>query len=168
MKSLVQWTALALAFAGPTLATLPARFEKGSGLPFVPNKFIIEVDNLANIPDARKFFRSLDAVYSSLRKRGVGLDVDKEFDSAGLFTGASVTLRDVATVENIPGVKAIRPVVKVQPPKPQFSKRVFDKNDPAVPADSLSTHVMTGVDKLHAEGLSGKGVKIGMSVSTWS
>lgn len=111
MKSLVQWTALALAFAGPTLAALPTRYEKGSGLPFVPNRFIIEVDNLADIPNARKFSRvsgryllvnwrnhlthlqSLDAVYSSLRERGIGLDVDKEFDSAGLFTGASVTLR---------------------------------------------------------------------------
>ena len=30
------------------------------------------------------------------------------------------------------------------------------------PGDSDSTHKMTGVDKLHAEGIFGKGIKIGI------
>ncbi len=41
---------------------------------------------------------------------------------------------------------------------------VDDPTDPRLP-DSLSTHVMTGVDKLHKEGWSGEGIKIGMWVA---
>lgn len=34
-----------------------------------------------------------ETLYDSMRKRGVGFDVDKEFNSPGLFVGAAVTLQ---------------------------------------------------------------------------
>ncbi|KAF6763345.1 pyrolysin [Ephemerocybe angulata] len=165
MKSLIQWTALAISFAGVSFAALPTRYEAGDKLPFVPNRFIIEIDNVSRLSNRRSLVRPLDAVYSALRERGIGLQIDKEFNSDGIFTGAAVTLNnanDVTAIESTQGIKSIRPILKVQAPKPYSYKKVTDKSDPAVPADSFSTHVMTGVDKLHAQGLTGKGVKVGI------
>ena len=79
----------------------------------------------------------MDAVYASLRERSVGFDVTKEFEASGLFVGASITvnsaqvgrimsflpqkvthfLQDVSAISKTPGVVAIRPVVRVPPPK---------------------------------------------------
>jgi hypothetical protein len=90
--------------------------------------------------------------------------------------------QDVATITKIAGVKAIRPVIRIPPPKlvvfrqkntsvqsmtMTFSRPIgqFTVNDPKdsrLPPDALSTHRMTGVDKLHAEGSFGQGIKIGM------
>jgi subtilisin family serine protease len=39
---------------------------------------------------------------------------------------------------------------------------VTGPDDPNIPADTESTHIMCGVDKLHAEGLAGAGIKIGI------
>jgi hypothetical protein len=86
----------------------------------VPNEFIIEVDNLSNIPTKRSFARSLDVVYAHLQERAVSFDVKKEFDFAGLFVGAAVSIntpQDAATLANAPGVKLIRPVIQYHPPK---------------------------------------------------
>ncbi|KIP04605.1 hypothetical protein PHLGIDRAFT_492880 [Phlebiopsis gigantea 11061_1 CR5-6] len=101
-------------------------------------------------------------LYDSLRKRGVGFDVDKEFNSPGLFVGAAVTLQDKHQVLAMPGVQAIRPVIRVQAPKPVSQHIVTGPTDPAIPADTESTHIITGVDKLHAQGITGKGVKVGI------
>ncbi|KAI0081943.1 subtilisin-like protease [Panus rudis PR-1116 ss-1] len=97
-----------------------------------------------------------------MRKRDVSFRVDKEFDHKGLFVGASVTLKDRAKVMEIQGVKAVRPVVRIPAPKPLNVHVVKDPSDPAVPPDSESTHILTGVNKLHAQGILGKGVKIGI------
>lgn len=84
--------------------------KKGTNIPVVQNQFIIEVDDLSDIPTKRSFPRVrfkisnlrkfvdlqivvLDVVYASLQERGVGFDVNKEFDATGLFVGASVTLK---------------------------------------------------------------------------
>lgn len=41
-----------------------------------------------------------EALYDFMRKRSVGFDVDKEFNSPGLFVGAAVTL-EVSTLQSI-------------------------------------------------------------------
>ncbi|EJF57652.1 subtilisin-like protease [Dichomitus squalens LYAD-421 SS1] len=131
----------------------------------IPNKFIVEVDAAQDIPTKRELDnrRSHDIFYEHLEKRSLGFKVEKEFDSPGLFTGSVLTLdsaQDASKVLAIPGVKAIRPVVLVPPPKQVHV--VTGPDDPQVPADGESTHVITGVDKLHAQGISGKGIKIGI------
>ncbi|KAI1795577.1 subtilisin-like protease [Ganoderma leucocontextum] len=133
----------------------------------LPNKFIVEVDSAQNIPGRRALDtrRPHDIVYEHLQKRELLYSVDKEFDSPGLFTGSVLTLdnaHDVAKVREIPGVKAIRPVTIIPPPKPVMKHVVTGPTDSAIPADSESTHIITNVDKLHAQGILGKGIKIGI------
>ncbi|PPQ71285.1 hypothetical protein CVT24_012339 [Panaeolus cyanescens] len=132
----------------------------------VPNKYIIEVENLANIPNLkRSFTRSLDAVYSELQSRDVAFEVTKEFDVDGLFVGASLVLNDAEdaiAIENTPGIKAIRPLRVFQRPILAKDHVITGLDDPERPPTPFSTHVMTGVDKLHAEGITGKGIKIGI------
>ncbi|KAI0049851.1 subtilisin-like protease [Auriscalpium vulgare] len=61
-----------------------------------------------------------------------------------------------------PGVVAIRPVIKVPAPDPVKVHVISGSSDPEIPKDTQSTHVLTGVDKLHAEGRFGAGIKIGI------
>ncbi|KAI0633256.1 subtilisin-like protease [Trametes polyzona] len=97
-----------------------------------------------------------------MRKRDLGFKVEKEFNSPGLFLGSVVTLQDVAKVLEIPGVQAIRPVTLIPGPKPVTKHIVTGVDDPQIPPDSESTHILTGVDKLHAQGIAGEGIKIGI------
>ncbi|KAF9050468.1 peptidase [Panaeolus papilionaceus] len=137
----------------------------GTTLPVVPNRFIFEVDSLAAALPNAPAKRSLDAVYSAIQARGIPLDIKREFNAEGIFVGAAVVLRsvqDAATIASLPGVKAIRPVMRVERPSPVQSHTVTGTDDPQVPQDTQSTHKMTGVDKLHAQGIFGKGIKIGI------
>ncbi|KAH9929600.1 subtilisin-like protease [Epithele typhae] len=125
----------------------------------VPNKFIVEVDNANDIPTRRAFdTRSAhEIVYDSLRKRDMSFQVVKEFDSPGLFLGSLLSLEDAAKVLDIPGVKAIRPVTLIPAPKPVKMHIVTGTDDSALPPDTESTHILTNVDKVHAQGFFGKG-----------
>lgn len=154
--------ALAAKFSPSTIPRTTTGFKNT-----VPNKFIVEVAEPADIPGKR----SLDArttheqLYDFMRKRDLGFDVEKEFNSPGLFMGSVVTLQDqndVAKVLDIPGVQAIRPVILIPGPKPVAKHIVTGLDDPQVPPDSESTHILTGVDKLHAQGIFGDGIKIGI------
>jgi hypothetical protein len=60
----------------------------------VPNKFILELPSVSEIPRDLQGRSPHEAAYASLRKRGVGFTVDREFNHEGLFVGASVTLDD--------------------------------------------------------------------------
>ncbi|KAF9474706.1 pyrolysin [Pholiota conissans] len=165
MKSAVFFALLPTLLSATSVLAVAPIPQKISNLPTVPNKFIIEVDDLASIPNKRSFTRSLDAVYSALNARDVQYEVNKEYDTDGVFVGAALTLssaEDVRAVEETPGVKAIRPVRAFKQPILAKKHVVTGHNDPELPADTLSTHVMTGVDKLHAEGNVGAGIKIGI------
>ncbi|KAF9526557.1 pyrolysin [Crepidotus variabilis] len=151
-----------------TFAKVPlSSVKKTSKLPnnLVPNEFIIEVDELSKIPTKRSYTRSLDALYDLLRARDVSFKVKKEFDSTGIFVGAAVSIKtaqDAAALASTPGIIDIRPVYQYSAPKPVTKHVVTGPNDAAVPPDGQSTHVMTGVDKLHKESITGKGIKIGI------
>ncbi|KAL0959397.1 hypothetical protein HGRIS_014646 [Hohenbuehelia grisea] len=100
-----------------------------------------------------------------MRKRGIPFDIGTEYDAHGIFVGASMTIKsadDVSKLSKVPGVKAIRPVRRIRRPEPIELHAVSDPQDPRVPANALSTHIMTGVDKLHEEGFTGEGIKIGI------
>ena len=114
MKTAAFWALLPSILAATAVfgAKFPlSQVPRVSKTPTVPNQFIIEVAQLSDIPTKRSFTRvrllpfsfcfwlinrsyaqSLDAVYATLQERGVSFDVTKEFDSAGLFVGAAVTL----------------------------------------------------------------------------
>lgn len=155
-----------LLWVSSALATIPlSSVKRATTLNIVENKFIIEVDSAADIPQVRRGLGTHEALYEELQKRAIGFHVNKEFDSAGIFIGASVTLanaQDAQAVTAIPGVRAIRPVRKIDRPQPVASHVVTGTSDPALPPDTESTHVLTGVDKLHAQNITGKGIKIGI------
>ncbi|KAI0049847.1 pyrolysin [Auriscalpium vulgare] len=149
-----------LALATHVLATIPiSGIERTTNLPYVPNKFIVEVDSAADIPGKRSNEAPHAHVLRSLTGRGVGFKVGHEYNEPGLFVGAAITLNDVKQLQNTPGVHAIRPVISFSAPTPVYSS---SPSNPAVPLETQSTHVLTGVDKLHAQGILGAGVKIGI------
>ncbi|KDQ27552.1 hypothetical protein PLEOSDRAFT_1112600 [Pleurotus ostreatus PC15] len=161
MKGVLLWSILS---AGCALAVTPlSSVKRVTNLPIVANKFIVEVDSTSDIPTKRS--NPHDALYESLRKRAIGFKVDREFNTQGLFVGAALTLsdaQDVAQIQSTTGVKSIRPVRAFDRPKPVKVQVVKGPDDPALPPDSESTHVITGVDKLHAQGITGAGIKIGI------
>ncbi|KAG5639025.1 hypothetical protein H0H81_007638 [Sphagnurus paluster] len=164
MKSLAWALVPSVLSTGLALGAVPlSSVKRVSNQPTVANKFIVEVDTLANIPNKRDL-SAHEFLYESLRKRDVAFEVDKEYDSQGLFVGAALTLNnanDAAALINTPGIKAIRPVRKFARPVPVKNQPVKGPKDPNVPPDTQSTHILTGVDKLHNQGLFGKGIKIG-------
>ncbi|KAJ7254122.1 subtilisin-like protease [Mycena rebaudengoi] len=118
------------------------------------------VEAAADIPN-RRDGTPHERLYNSLRERQIGFNVHKEYDSPGLFVGAALELtnaKDVANILGTAGVVAIHPIKTYGRPNPVLSKPVH-VGDEGLP-DSQSTHVQTGVDKLHAKGITGKGVKI--------
>ncbi|KAJ7772724.1 subtilisin-like protease [Mycena maculata] len=137
--------------------------ERVTNLPTVSNKFIVEVAEASDIPSKRSLGTPHERLYQSLRERKISFDVRKEYDAPGIFVGASITLTDAQDVANIlraEGVVAIRPVRTYGAPVP-VSHKIVSPGDAGLP-DSESTHISTGVDKLHAKGITGKGIKIGI------
>lgn len=82
-----------LSAVGPALAAVPlSSVPRVSSSNVVPGKFIIEVSEASEIPSKRGLESVHEAVYAELRRRRVAFTVNKQFNSAGLFTGAAVTL----------------------------------------------------------------------------
>ncbi|KAF9446345.1 subtilisin-like protease [Macrolepiota fuliginosa MF-IS2] len=160
--SLVLLLSACSAFAAFPISSVPRK----SNLPTVANKFIVEVNDVANIPTAKRSLASPhELLYAHLKTRDVSFHVTKEFKAEGLFVGAAITLenpQDAISLQDAPGVTAIRPVRMFDSPKPVFKHVVTGPDDPAIPPDSESTHILTGVDKLHAQGILGSGIKIGI------
>jgi subtilisin family serine protease len=57
---------------------------------------------------------------------------------------------------------SIHPITTHPGPNPVFQHVLTGPDDSNIPPDTQSTHIMTGVDRLHAEGRFGAGVKIGI------
>ncbi|KAH6906334.1 peptidase [Coprinopsis sp. MPI-PUGE-AT-0042] len=159
MKGLAFWSLLSFLWACTAFAA-PGIVDN-----IIPNRFIIEVDSEADIPQKRSFARDLDALYASINTRAVSFEVLQEFDKPGIFVGASITLEtsdDVIAVQSLPGIKAIYPVRMFERPSPVSQYVVKGADDPELPPFGKSTHILTGVDKLHARGIFGKGIKVGV------
>ncbi|KAK2935390.1 Peptidase S8, subtilisin-related [Fusarium oxysporum f. sp. vasinfectum] len=97
-----------------------------------------------------------------------------------LFKGASIQFTDIDNAEDLasemallPGIKQKWPVQTFSIPKPEIhwtgtpgmeyksiQKRGFEERDAA--NDTFSPHVMTQIDKLRAEGVTGKGLKVAL------
>ncbi|KZT61997.1 subtilisin-like protein [Calocera cornea HHB12733] len=143
--------ALIFAFA---LAVIAAALE------VVPNAYIVEFETLSGLSPRL----SPHAVfYASLVDAGIKHSVRTEYNVPELFVGAAVNIHDATNADilsSFDGVKSVSPVHIYPPPKPVSVMTWSEGEMPALP--EMSTHTMTGVDKLHAEGLTGKGIKIGI------
>ncbi|KAF7317797.1 Minor extracellular protease vpr [Mycena kentingensis (nom. inval.)] len=161
MKAALSFALLGATSAWAAKASL-SNVKLGTNLPIASNKFIIEVEDASSL--TKRDAPPHEYLYRALKSRDVAFDVNKEFDSPGIFTGAAVTLsndKDVASVLAVPGVIAVRPVRTYLRPRPVSLAKGTNPGDEGLP-DALSTHVQTGVDKLHADGVFGKGIKIGI------
>jgi len=119
---------------------------------------------------------STDTFFQNLTNNGIEVAPRQKFQQPGIFSGASFRLMKddktfVDTIGNFTQVKTISPVrifhrvAPVANPwknvdftklgKSSLNKRVITPG-----ADTITTHIMTGVDKLHKEGLDGKGIRI--------
>lgn len=124
--------------------------EGADGTEAVKNRYIFEFDQAVDT----------DATTEKLGEQLHGSTVRKTFDS-DVFKGASLdTLDDVDVLEalgQLEGVINIWPAHRVQLSQP---KRVDLPEPSEVGAGDYNVHHMTGVDKLHAAGVLGKGAVI--------
>ncbi|CRK13911.1 hypothetical protein BN1723_014015 [Verticillium longisporum] len=113
-----------------------------------PKKFILELDQNAN----------KNAIVKDLNGRP-GSRVLKVFDSE-VFKGVAIE----SDSENTDSLEAIVPVRKAWHSKPIQLVPVIagDSFSDDAKALNYSIHYMTGVDRLHEQGLFGKGVKVGV------
>ncbi|KAJ8509440.1 hypothetical protein ONZ45_g8388 [Pleurotus djamor] len=131
---------------------------------YVPNAYMVEMDDLATL-QRRDDEPIHDYVYRHMRRRGIGFDVKHEYNAPDIMVGASMRLQsadDIHSISNIPGVRHVQPVLRIRRPTPITDIPVTGPEDPHVPSNALSTHIMTGVDKVNAQGYFGKGVRIGI------
>ncbi|KAI3609656.1 hypothetical protein WG66_001241 [Moniliophthora roreri] len=117
-------------------------------------RFIVELESNPGFAQ-----NSHEPLYASLKTQNVSFKINKEYRSQGIFFGSALTLDDVTALSETPGVLSIRPIRTYSRPKP-IKMDAVDSID-FIP-DTQSTHVMTGVDKLHAQGITGEGIKIGV------
>ncbi|KAK1225206.1 hypothetical protein PQX77_011886 [Marasmius sp. AFHP31] len=127
----------------------------------IPNRYIVEIEETHDV-----FARDTSPthihkrMYNTFESRGLNYKVHYEYGSPGVLVGMSVTLQnplDFEALRSIPGVRSITPVTR------PISKRTeYDAYDPKIAPVTDALHRMTGVDKLHAAGITGKGIKIGI------
>ncbi|KAG8901449.1 hypothetical protein FRC01_009845, partial [Tulasnella sp. 417] len=156
-------TLLALGFLSAASAAVDlSSVKRVSSANVVPGAYIVELDK-PNALGRRSVVTAHSALYRSLNERGASWDLRREYDADDVFTGVSLEVKsdeDLVALAQVPHVKSIKPVFIHPRPKPVTFYRPTGKNDPKLPPDTFSTHVMTGVDKLHAEGYTGKGIKV--------
>ncbi|KAI0051204.1 subtilisin-like protease [Auriscalpium vulgare] len=162
MKFLAALVSLSLA-VNYVSADVP--IEGVTALTVVPGQFIVEVDTSSHIPGKRSTDAPHAHVLRHLTERGVNFNVGHEYNTPGILVGAAITLKnasDAKALQESPGIVAIRPVMLIPAPDPVEVHVISGLGDPNLPNDTQSTHVLTGVDKLHAEGRFGEGIKIGI------
>ncbi|KZV97986.1 subtilisin-like protein [Exidia glandulosa HHB12029] len=127
----------------------------------VPGAYMVE---LSSAPTKRSADVH-DDFLNELDKRASGKFVTRKKYNSPIFNGIAIQLHtpaDLVDLASIPNVVAVRPIVVYSAPEPINLHVLQGPNDPAIIADGLSTHIMTGVDKVHAQGISGKGIKVGI------
>ncbi|KAL7924620.1 peptidase S8/S53 domain-containing protein [Trichoderma austrokoningii] len=130
---------------------------------YIPNTYIVELEQASGINAATLF----------AQKQGGKLkyQVRKEFNSAKFFYGLSLTLSDDASHKadllKVSGIKNVWPVRVVPRPNPFVAAPPASLSNGTLPHIKGSSDVnrplkMAGVDKVHSQGIKGKGVKIGI------
>ncbi|KAG8737461.1 hypothetical protein FRC10_008164 [Ceratobasidium sp. 414] len=129
----------------------------------VSGSYIVQLKQVLHLK--RGFTSPHAELYHDLEVRGANWEATKEY-SDPIFTGAAIKLgsqADLLKLAQAAGVEAIYPVYLRSPPNPAQLTVVPPGGsiNPAV-IDTFSTHVMTGVNRLHGQGYFGKNVTIGI------
>ncbi|KAI1081074.1 peptidase [Whalleya microplaca] len=173
MRGIYSTLALLGAFASTSCAIVASETQVSKAdvdESVIPGAYIVEFDG---DDDPNTFYQGLGAN---------GIEVDHRMDlKYRLFKGASFNVRDISepeiTASKIvanPRVKSVWPVRRIQFPKPdvtpvgdnaELARRtlsMMSKRQVEGSADDFTPHLMTQVDKLHAKGFTGKGLRIGI------
>jgi hypothetical protein len=126
---------------------------------YVPNRVIVELESTSvlgarDVGDAHAHF------FEELDRRAPGFKVGRKFNSP-VFTGASIqveNLEDIKHIAAISGVKSVHRIPIIPSPKITVTEAPRLGFDPG----QYPPIVQTGVDKVHATGNKGKGIKVGM------
>ncbi|KAG8728430.1 hypothetical protein FRC11_011074 [Ceratobasidium sp. 423] len=160
MRPLLLVAAVAqLAAAVVDISTVPRETSDN----VVPGAYIVELSSGSHLK--RGFASPHAELYHDLARRGTLWEVTREF-SSDIITGVALQLgsdADLLKLAQSDGVQRIIPVYShslPDPIDPQILSGPYQP--PSQPRDTQSSHVMTGVDKLHAQGTLGKGIKIGI------
>jgi subtilisin family serine protease len=127
----------------------------------IPNHFIVQLQS----PVANSRQEDFEAY---AKKAGLDVNIKTTFSDTSIFYGvhletpsASIN-RTVAQLNELPLVEKVWPSQMYYQPD-YIVKSVLDTSPSDIDiSQRLSTLSMTGVDKLHAEGIYGKGVKVGI------
>ncbi|KAL7621117.1 hypothetical protein AAE478_008430 [Parahypoxylon ruwenzoriense] len=113
-------------------------------------------DNSTGVIPKRFIGEDVDAVKQTFESHP-GVSIVKIFDSE-IFSGLSIETEDLNTesLSAINGVSQAWQLKKI----PLFEHAPQQTFDSAIEAGNYSAHQTTGVDKLHAQGIHGKGVRI--------
>lgn len=140
-----------------------SRPSSAQNVTYIPNTYIVELEHTPSTKAASLFSQRLSG--------RVKYHVRKEFNNAKFFYGLSLTVTDGTSQKSdlleISGVKNVWPVRLV--PRPE----AFVAAMPNLPSNDTLPHIrgnsdvnrplkMAGVDKLHENGIKGKGMKIGI------
>ena len=105
--------------------------------------------------------RFLDALDLQVRD---GFSVVRKYDSE-VYTGAAIDVKNIDDVKKIaqtPGVRAVHAVPIFQMPQPVKAAETTMNADAASSLGSYPPAMMSGVEKIHAMGITGKGVKVAL------
>lgn len=160
--------------------SLPLAAKKAAGKPHasqVPNAYIIQLESRAPVP--KKASDILEEFHSLARRdSSLNYSIRQTFSSESIFVGLSLTLHDgevntlkgmknVAGVWNVGLVSSPSAALRHTPPRWRKSTVPIPGTNRSLPyitgdLDVNRPHAMTGVDKAHAAGIKGKGIKIGI------
>ncbi|KAH7096447.1 subtilisin-like protease [Auriculariales sp. MPI-PUGE-AT-0066] len=161
------FTNIVVALAGASVASAVTPISSvriKDSLSLHAGKYIVELEDAAS---TRSFpTRDIHAqLFEQLDRRGVEWETNTKFESP-IFNAVSITLSnpdDIVALQALDGVKSVHPVKTYELPRTFNAHVLSGPSDPNLPKGSPdSTHVMTGVDKLHAKGIKGKGIKVGI------
>ncbi|KZV95913.1 subtilisin-like protein [Exidia glandulosa HHB12029] len=123
----------------------------------LPGGYIVE---LSSAPTSKRSADVHDEFLNALDRRAGGRFRTRKKYQNKLFNGLAVQLNtpeDLADLASLPNVIAVHPIVVHPGPQPVDIRVV---SSPLNATDGQSTHIMTGVDKAHANGFTGAGIKI--------
>ncbi|SCV67314.1 BQ2448_5960 [Microbotryum intermedium] len=164
----------ALAHGASTAQTL--KFTDSRSPTIIPGRYIIAVGG-SNTLTKRDSAVEISGVISKIGGSGIDVETRKLFQSPGLLTGASIVVPDNTTTEDllaIPGVTHAWPVQSIPNPhslqtspingdtsSSQLVRReLLERRTNDFKKDNFPPHQMTGVDKLHAKGYLGTGMRV--------
>ncbi|KAG8953400.1 hypothetical protein FRC04_002242 [Tulasnella sp. 424] len=154
-------TVTSLSLVSSTVDIHSLRSQAKNDPNIVPGVYIVELNEPVDELGRRWGKNAHDALYSSLDKCGAKWSLRRQYDTPGIFIGAAVNVaskKDLAALADTPHVVSIRPVYR-RPAPASVALRTLNAKSPR-PLDTFAPHVMTGVDKLHAEGYFGEGIRI--------